>query len=209
MSDTIHLLRKDLLLLLRYAWIILLFAFVFSGLFGNSPQIGLLPAMLFILNMNADIRSTGRQFIVTLPVPRATLVLAKYVSSVLLVTAGLAISMAVNWIGAKIQGIAFGFEPAYLGQTLLFLIILAAVYTPLYYWLSSINTFVINVVFIILMTIGNQVVYQLYTGAVHIGLVKALAAYPLIGPAIAAIITLALLIGSYHLSKNIYLRKDI
>ncbi|MNC49967.1 ABC-2 family transporter protein [compost metagenome] len=111
--------------------------------------------MLMLMNAcSLDVQHNNQRFLVSLPLPRHQLVLAKYLSllpyAAISLTCTLLIYLAGVATGRTIEPIAW--------RELLLVIacfpLLASFYFPLYYWLGQKGMQIVNMIFMMLVMIG-------------------------------------------------------
>ncbi|MDU4698399.1 MULTISPECIES: ABC-2 transporter permease [Paenibacillus] len=211
MSSLIHLVRKDLLLLQRYIWLLCIYAVVFSGFVqsDSSPLYGMLPGMVLILALNADMRLPSQQFLVNLPVRRSFLVLSKYVSAFALMLVAFAFCMLLNAGADLVHGQAVTIHPVQLLSILLTQILFMAIYIPLYYWLGLNGAQYLNVAMIIVVMIGSQLATDLLSREDTLRLSEAMTAHPAIAGLLGVCVAALAVVISFGVSNNIFARRDL
>ncbi|MDU2242594.1 MAG: ABC-2 transporter permease [Paenibacillus sp.] len=211
MPSLIHLVRKDLLLMQRYIWLLVIYSVVFSGFVqtDSSPLYGMLPGMVLILALNADMRLSSQQFLVNLPVRRSFLVLSKYASAFMMMLLAFVFCMLVN-VGAN----AFHGQPAAInpGQMLgIFYaqVLFMAIYIPIYYWLGLKGAQYLNVAMIIVIMIGSQLASGLMSDEDTLLLSSAVKAHPAAAGFLGAGVVGLAVIVSFAVSRTIFARRDL
>lgn len=211
MPHLIQLVRKDFLLLQRYLWLLFIYMVVFSGFVQSdgSPLYGMLPGMVLILALNADMRLPNQQFLVNLPVRRSYLVLSKYVSAFILMLLAFALCMLLNTGANAVHGQSTAVN---LGQMLgIFLaqLVFMAIYIPIYYWLGLKGSQYLNVAMIIVVMSGSQ----LSSGLLSDGGTKPLSAsitnHPIAAGLLGASAGILALVVSYLVSRMIFAKRDL
>ncbi|SDL54086.1 ABC-2 transporter permease [Paenibacillus jilunlii] len=156
MYSSFYLIRKDFILTRKYLLLLLLFYMVigYSNLESYIVS-ALFPSMLMLMNAcSLDVQHNNQRFLVSLPLPRHQLVLAKYLSllpyAAISLTCTLLIYLAGVATGRTIEPIAW--------RELLLVIacfpLLASFYFPLYYWLGQKGMQIVNMIFMMLVMIG-------------------------------------------------------
>jgi len=157
-SNVINLVRKDFILQRRYVWIIILYVLGFSGLFStNNPNMlfGFFPGMMLILVVGSDMRLGSQQFLLTLPVKRSIIVLAKYVSSVLAILLAEAVSFGISFGIRQFNSEVVFNEYFLLIWSLASVLLMMCIYLPLYYWLGIHGAQFLNIAMMVIVMIGN------------------------------------------------------
>ncbi|MGG6311244.1 ABC-2 transporter permease [Paenibacillus macerans] len=211
MPNLVHLVRKDVLLMQRYIWLLVIYAVVFSGFVqtDSSPLYGMLPGMVLILVLNADMRLPSQQFLVNLPVRRSFLVLSKYASTFIMMLFAFVFSMLLNAGATAVHG-----QPVVwnLGQMLsIFLaqILFMSLYIPIYYWLGLNGAQYLNVAMIIVIMIGSQLASGLLSGDETLRLAATAAEHPVAAGLLGGSAAVLSVVVSYLASRAIFARRDL
>ncbi|MFD1177308.1 ABC-2 transporter permease [Paenibacillus puldeungensis] len=211
MHNLVHLVRKDLMLMQRYLWLIAIYAVVFSSFVqsGNSPLYGMLPGMVLILILNTDIRLPNQHFLVSLPVRRRFLVMSKYVSCLIGIVAALFCCLLLNAGADAMYG-----RPIHWDWSLTFTLLLAQVlfmslYIPFYYWLGLKGAQYMNVAMIVVLMVGSQVVSELLGGEDAIKLLTTVGQHPYAAGLLGVSVTLLVMVISYFISRAIFTRRNL
>ncbi|WP_088546966.1 ABC-2 transporter permease [Paenibacillus aquistagni] len=155
----LNLLRKDFIALKSSLWMTLLFLVVFSVAFIPKVEVSLYLVGIYTafasLNLGTmiDIKNHNHKFLVTLPVKRKQLVQAKYIAAILYTLFGVFASYGIHTL------VTFAMpelhKPEYSAIDLLapigIMLVLSAIYMPLFYSLSKKGAAIINVVFMIIL----------------------------------------------------------
>ncbi|QQZ59890.1 ABC-2 transporter permease [Paenibacillus sonchi] len=156
MYSSFYLIRKDFILTRKYLLLLLLFYMVIGYSNQDSYIVSaLLPSMLMLMNAcSLDVQHNNQRFLVSLPLPRHQLVLAKYLS--LLPYAAISL---ISTLLIYLAGVATGraIEPIAWRDLLLMIAcfpLLAAFYLPLYYWLGQKGMQIVNMIFMMLVMFG-------------------------------------------------------
>lgn len=209
MPNIMRLLRKDLILVQRYLWLLAIYAFVFSGFIqSNQPFLlySLLPGMLMILAIGNDMRTPNQQFMVSLPVSRNYLVLAKYASSLMFLILSLAICAVINTMAHVLKNGEILVDTQIILGTLVSMTLFVSIYMPLYYWLASKGAQFLNIAMMIVIMVGNGTVSEILGEPF---LANIIADQPGLVGIFAAGITVLALIVSYLISLSIFRNKDL
>lgn len=211
MHNIVHLVRKDLMLLQRYLWLVAIYAIVFSSFVqsGISPLYGMLPGMVLILILNTDIRLPNQHFLVSLPVRRKFLVMSKYVSCLIGIVASLFFCLLLN-AGAD----AVFSRPIHWDWELTFTLLLAQIlfmslYIPFYYWLGLKGAQYLNIAMIVVLMLGSQTVSEILSSHDAIKLLTTLNQHPYAAGLLGVSITLLVMVISYFISCAIFTRRNL
>ncbi|WP_195575101.1 ABC-2 transporter permease [Paenibacillus sp. 1001270B_150601_E10] len=155
----LNLLRKDYIALKSSLWMTALYLVVFSVALIPNLEVSLYLVGIYTafasLNLGTmiDIKNHNHKFLVTLPVNRKQLVQAKYIAAIIYTVLGVLASYGIHRL------VPFAFpelnKPEYSAIDLLapigIMLVLSAIYMPLFYTLSKKGAAVINVVFMIIL----------------------------------------------------------
>lgn len=212
MSSAFYLIRKDFALIRKFMLLLIPY-FILMGYtnFDNYTMFTLFPAMLLLINScSMDAQHHNQKFLVSLPIRRQQIVMAKYLAlipycaisllcTLLLYTAGYAFGRATEAIAWREIAVSVASFP-----------VLAAIYLPLYYWLGQKGTQVVNLIFIMLIML-NVTAFAHLTQKVPV-----LSDWILMGksdsflvPVIAGLGYIIIIYCSYLLSLRIFLKKDV
>ncbi|MFD7525170.1 ABC-2 transporter permease [Paenibacillus chitinolyticus] len=151
LSKDFRVMRKELLWMAVY---VIFFAISFS----NSPMGGvvvqLVPSiMLLFISANHDVKNRNFILLGSLPVRRSDIVGARYVSVLLFGVLGTGIGFIVSTITSMIRGTGgiSSFSWGTSGILGVMLLVYAAIYLPLHYWLGDKYLQVISVIMMILL----------------------------------------------------------
>lgn len=209
MPNMMRLLRKDMILVQRYLWLLAVYAFVFSGFIqSNQPFLlySLLPGMLMILAIGNDLRTPNQQFMVSLPVGRNFLVLAKYVSSFMFLILSLAICAVINTTAYALKSGEILVDTQIILGTFVSMTLFVSLYLPLYYWLASKGAQFLNIAMMIVIMVGNGTVSEVLSEPF---LADKIANHPGLVLIFAAGVTVLALIVSYLTSLSIFRKRDL
>ncbi|WP_068785918.1 ABC-2 transporter permease [Paenibacillus phocaensis] len=211
MSSLIHLVRKDMLLMQRYIWLLVIYSIVFSGFVqtDSSPLYGMLPGMVLILALNADMRLSSQQFLVNLPVRRSFLVLSKYASAFMMMVLAFVFCMLVNAGANVFHGQSAAINQGQMLSIFCVQVLFMAIYIPIYYWLGLKGSQYLNVAMIIVIMIGSQLASSLLGGEDTVLLSSAVKAHPVAAGFLGAGVAGLALIVSYAVSRRIFARRDL
>ncbi|WP_435921134.1 ABC-2 transporter permease [Paenibacillus sp. DYY-L-2] len=209
MPNIMRLLRKDLILVQRYLWLLAIYAFVFSGFIqSNQPFLlySLLPGMLMILAIGNDLRTPNQQFMVSLPVGRNFLVFAKYVSSLMFLILSLVICAVINTTAHALKSGEMMVDTQIILGTFVSMTLFVSLYLPLYYWLASKGAQFLNIAMMIVIMVGNGTVSEVLSEPF---LADKIANHPGLVLIFAAGVTVLALIVSYLTSLSIFRKRDL
>ncbi|SMG22911.1 ABC-2 transporter permease [Paenibacillus aquistagni] len=206
----LNLLRKDFIALKSSLWMTLLFLVVFSVAFIPKLEVSLYLVGIYTafasLNLGTmiDIKNHNHKFLVTLPVNRKQLVQAKYIAAIIYTLFGVFASYGIHTL------VTFAMpelhKPEYSAIDLLapigIMLILSAIYMPLFYSLSKKGAAIINVVFMIIL-IGLAQPTAIVMNMVK---EKGISDDPML--ILVLIGVLLLFAASYFLTVHLFKRKD-
>lgn len=198
--------RKDWIVLRKYAWFFLLWLVFFS--FGNNGKLlgVMLPAMLIILISNIDL-NPFHKYAFSLPLSRREIILGKYLSSVFFMLTGLAATYLLQSAFFLLTGGELSYTLFQICVSGISLTMFITLYYPLYYWLGPkggqiLKMVVMLVAFTVTFTINTVIQNsQEWVTSTHIdsGMVI------MMGIGISGL----LLVLSYHLAAIIFRRIDV
>ncbi|MBY0014704.1 ABC-2 transporter permease [Paenibacillus typhae] len=212
MYNSFHLIRKDFIIVQKFILLLIPYYLVMGFTnFDNYTVFALLPAMLLLINScTMDVQNNNQKFLVSLPIPRQQIVMAKYLAilpySILSYACTVLLYLVAFSAGRTNDPLAW--------RELLLCIagfpLLASFYLPLHYWLGRKGTQVVNMVFIMLIMLNFAAVKQLMewfpglAGWVSNGTTDS----PLV-PVIAGLGYVLILFCSYLISLRVFTAKDI
>ncbi len=212
MPKVICLIRKDLILIQRYLWLILIYAFVFSGFIQSNDSTllyGLLPGLLLILAIGSDMRLPQQQFLVSLPVKRNYLVFSKYASSFIFLVLGIAVCLIMNVITDMVDyGVLKVNAPLVLG-TFVSMMVFMSIYLPLYYWLGIKGAQYLNIVMMVIIMVGNGAISSLLGSEDMSRSLEWVSAHAWAAGILTASATALVVFISYMISLAIFRKKDL
>ncbi|WGU96074.1 ABC-2 transporter permease [Paenibacillus dendritiformis] len=207
----LNLLRKDFIALKSSLGMLIFCLAVFSIAFIPRHDMSLFTVGFTIaivaLNMSTviDIRNHNHKFLVTLPIKRKHIVLAKYITTIITTLCGVLASYGIH----SLVTLAFPQlnkpDQSILGLLVLegMMLVLISIYMPLFYTLSKKGTEIINVVFIIaLVALINPLAI----------LMSMMNDDSFISSQLLFLISIGiflLLIASYYLTVHLFTRKDL
>ncbi|AIQ24161.1 ABC-2 transporter permease [Paenibacillus sp. NPDC058367] len=163
MYHSFYLIQKDFILLRKFLMLLIPF-FIFIA-YSNYHSFSLFtvmpPMLLLISSCSMDTQQLTQRFLVNLPVRRQELVRAKYFSILPYALVGLAATaftyLLIIMTGKEVTphfwqevGIAISIFP-----------LLAMLYLPIHYWLGAKGTQVVNLVFMMIIMVGPNVIGSL------------------------------------------------
>ncbi|SEG73109.1 ABC-2 transporter permease [Paenibacillus sp. UNC499MF] len=202
LSKDFRVMRKELLWMAVY---VVFFAVSFSGSRMGGVVVQLVPSiMLLFISANHDVKNRNFILLGSLPVRRSDIVRARYVSVLLFGVLGAGIGFVVSTATSMIRGMG-GVSAFYWGTSGLLgimLLMYAAIYLPLHYWLGDKYLQVISVIMMILLFASTSMLGFI---------VGATDKWGLPSPAAVTVITLAgvsAFFVSYLISLGIMKKKD-
>ncbi|KOP68081.1 ABC transporter permease [Bacillus sp. FJAT-18019] len=207
----LNLLRKDFIALKSSLWTIILYLAVFSFTFiPNSEMsiyfVGIYTAFgAIILTTMIDIKNHNHQFLITLPISRKQIVQAKYITAILYTIFAVVASYGIHWL-AKLAFPQFDKLDYSLWVILIsigIVLVLIAVYMPLFYTLSKKGAGIINAVFLIALITLAQPAAKL---------IKMMNEQDIVSTQTWLLVpagVLLLFIASYFLTISLFTRKDL
>ncbi|MNN49086.1 ABC-2 family transporter protein [compost metagenome] len=212
MYNSLYLIRKDFILVRKFLLLLIPYFMImgYTNLDGYT-MFALLPSMLMLMNTcSLDVQHNNQRFLISLPLPRHQLVLAKYLSLLPYALISLVCTLLIY-----LAGVATGrsIEPIDWRDLLLVIAcfpLLAAFYFPLYYWLGQKGMQVVNMIFMMLIMFSFT--------AMSSATKKFPALFDWINPentgnillwVIGGVAYLFILYSSYLISLRIFVKKDI
>ncbi|WP_339286651.1 ABC-2 transporter permease [Paenibacillus sp. FSL E2-0201] len=163
MYHSFYLIRKDFILLRKLLMLLIPF-FIFIA-YSNYHSFSLFtvmpPMLLLISSCSMDTQQMTQRFLVNLPVRRQELVRAKYFSILPYALVGLAATaftyLLIIMTGKEVTP-HFWQE---VGITIAIFPLLAMLYLPIHYWLGAKGAQVVNLVFMMIIMVGPNVIGSL------------------------------------------------
>lgn len=206
----LNLLRKDFIALKSSLWMTLLFLVVFSVAFIPKLEVSLYLVGIYTafasLNLGTmiDIKNHNHKFLVTLPVNRKQMIQAKYIAAIIYTLFGVFASYGIHTLVTFTMPELH--KPEYSAIDLLapigIMLVLSAIYMPLFYTLSKKGAAIINVVFMIIL-IGLAQPTAIVMNMVK---EKGISDDPML--ILVLIGVLLLFAASYFLTVHLFKRKD-
>ncbi|MEC0330941.1 ABC-2 transporter permease [Paenibacillus macerans] len=211
MSSIVRLLHKDLLLMKRYIGVLAVYAIVFSGFIqaNNSFLYGMLPGMVLILTLSADMQLPVQQFLVNLPVRRSLLVLSKYASAFIFMLAAFLLSVVLDKGAAVLQGGSVSWELSYLLGVFALQILVMSVYIPLYFWLGPKGAQFLNIAMMIFFFGVSFTVYNVLGSERAMGMIARIGAHPYVAGLMGICVAALAVFVSYKVSCLIFAKRDL
>ncbi|MGZ7444534.1 ABC-2 transporter permease [Paenibacillus sp. TH7-28] len=211
MSNIVRLLHKDLLLMKRYAGVLAVYAIVFSGFIqsNNSFLYGMLPGMVLILTLSADMQLPVQQFLVNLPVRRSLLVLSKYASAFFFMLAAFLLSVLLDKGAAVLQGVPVNWEPAYMLGVFSVQILVMSVYIPLYFWLGPKGAQFLNIAMMLFFFGGSFAVYSVLGSERAMALIARFGEHPYASGLMGICLAVLAVFVSFKISCLIFAKRDL
>jgi len=211
----LSLLRKDFIALKSSLWLGILYLVVFSAFFipkfsSSVHFVGIYTAFALInMGVMIDIKNNNHHFLITLPIKRKHIVRAKYISAIIYTVFGILASFGVHWgvkqtivdlniVDLNVPDLSFLdiLVPAAI------VLLLAAIYLPLFYALSKKGNSIISGVSVVTLIVMAQPIAQI----MNIVNESAFNSHQTLFLILAGI--LVLFIVSYHLAVNLFTRKN-
>ncbi|MNZ54746.1 hypothetical protein D3C78_726580 [compost metagenome] len=211
MSSISLLMRKDLLLLKRYLWLIVIYTIIFSGFVqkDNLLLYNFLPMLLLILVVNNDMQPSSQQFLGTLPVRRKVLVLSKYASAgSLLIIAGILGGLVNSLARYYLDGDMYFHTLLVVGSIISGLLFMA-LYIPLFYWIGPKGGQFLNIVLILFVMMGNGIVTGILSTEQTITIMDWFNNHPVESGIICSSAIIVAILTSYVISTAIFKQRDI
>lgn len=211
MSSISLLMRKDLLLLKRYLWLIVIYTIIFSGFVqkDNLLLYNFLPMLLLILVVNNDMQPSSQQFLGTLPVRRKVLVLSKYASAgSLLIIAGI-LGGLVNSLARYFLDGNMYFHTLLVVGSIISGLLFMALYIPLFYWIGPKGGQFLNIVLILFVMMGNGIVTGILSTEQTITIMDWFNNHPVESGIICGSAIIVAILTSYVISTAIFKQRDI
>lgn len=211
MSSIPLLMRKDLLLLKRYLWLIVIYAVMFSGFVQKNNYLlyNFLPMLLLIMVVNNDMQPSAQQFLGSLPVRRKILVLSKYVSAgSLIIISGILIGL-VNCLALILQAGNVNFNTYIVAGSTISGLLFMALYIPLYYWLGPKGRQFLNIVLILVVMAGNGTITAILSSEQANTITAWFNNHSLASGLMTVGIVIVAMLVSFVVSTTIYQKRDI
>ncbi|GIP52359.1 ABC-2 transporter permease [Paenibacillus vini] len=212
MPKIICLVRKDLILVQRYLWLIVIYAFIFSGFIQSNDSAllyGLLPGLLLILAIGTDMRLPNQQFLVSLPVKRNYLIFSKYASSFIFLILGIAVCLLMNMVTDLVDYGTLKINASLVIGTFISMTLFTSIYLPLYYWLGLKGAQFLNMAMMIIIMVSNGAVSSLLGSEDISRPLEWVSAHSLAASVLIASATALVVFISYQISLAIFRKKDL
>ncbi len=210
--NSLYLIRKDLILVQKFMLLLIPYYLVMGYTnFDGYTLFALFPAMILLINScTLDVQQNNQKFLISLPVPRQQLVLAKYLAILPYGMVSLVCTLLL-YLVAFLSGRTTGpLAWRELALCLAAFPLLASFYLPLYYWLGRKGTQVVNFVFIMLIMLSVSAASKLVEwmpGLSH--WVSTGNTDSILLPVIAGLGYVLVLFCSYLISLRVFAAKDI
>ncbi|MGW9127574.1 ABC-2 transporter permease [Paenibacillus chitinolyticus] len=205
----VALLSKDFRVMRKELWWMAAYVIFFAISFSGSPMGGvvvqLVPSiMLLFISANHDVKNRNFILLGSLPVRRSDIVRARYVSVLLFGVLGTGIAFIVSTVTSMIRGTggASAFSWGTSGILGVMLLVYAAIYLPLHYWLGDKYLQVISVIMMILLFASTSMLGLIVGATDKWGLPSPTAV------AVIAVAGAAAFFISYLISLGIMKKKD-
>ncbi|WNS45136.1 ABC-2 transporter permease [Paenibacillus sp. MMS20-IR301] len=212
MYSSMYLIRKDFVLTRKFMLLLIPYYLLMGYTNAEGYTLfSLFPAMLMLVNAcTIDMQNNNLKFLVSLPLPRQRLVLAKYLTLIPFTLFSLICTLLLFSFATIMGRLDEPLRWRELGLSVAAFPLLASFYLPLYYWLGQKGKQVVNFVFIMLIMFNITALssltkrYPALSEWVQTGNIS--------NSVIVVIGILAYIIiiyGSYLLSLRIFSKKDI
>ncbi|MHA6528874.1 ABC-2 transporter permease [Paenibacillus sp. BAC0078] len=212
MYSSLHLIRKDFILLRKFMLLMIPYFVIMAYTnIDYYTMFALFPSMLMMMNAcTLDVQHNNQRFLVSLPLRRQQLVLAKYLTVLPYCLISLSCTLLLYC-----TAFLLGWTSEPIAWRELFLVIatfpiLAAIYLPLYYWLGQKGMQFVNVIFMLMIMINVTGLSSLKDRfpALSEWLATGTTDNILI-PIIAGLGYVIILYCSYLISLRIFIKKDV
>ncbi|WP_211748199.1 ABC-2 transporter permease [Paenibacillus sp. Marseille-Q4541] len=207
----LNLLRKDFIVLKSSLRTILLYLVVFSVTFIPKSEMSIYFVGIYtafgsiLLATMTDIKNYNHNFLVTLPISRGHIVLAKYITTILYTLFGVLTSYGIHWLVElmfpQLNKPEYGIMDILISIGLL--LVLISIYMPLFYAFSKKGAGIINAVFMISIIILAQPV------AIFLDMMSK---KEVNGDQTLFLVLMGIFlvfVASYYLTKYLFTRKDL
>ncbi|QUL52308.1 ABC-2 transporter permease [Paenibacillus tritici] len=212
MYSSLHLIRKDFMLTRKFLLLMVPYYLLMGYLNAEAYTVfSLFPALLLLINScTIDMQHHNQKFLVTLPVPRQRLILAKYLMLIPFSLFSLICTLVLYVFAFKIGKLDAPLRWRELGLTTAIFPLIASFYLPVYYWLGQKGMQIVNMVFMLLVMLNFSALTSLSERYPDLALWMKTGKFDnvlLVGIVILAY--LVIIYGSYLLSLRIFVKKDI
>jgi len=211
MYNLLYLVRKDLFLVRKFMLLLILYYIYMAAVsFESFSLFTALPSILLLINScSMDILQKNQRLLVSLPVRRQQIVLAKYVSILPSTLFG-----AVCVFGLYLAGSLLGkdFEPSFwkdVAVSLLGVPLYIAIYLPVFYWLGDKGKGAVNIVFMMISLFATSNIVNLVNHSPRLTRWAVEVQDHLLLQAIVAIAYILIMSVSYMISLRIFKGKDL
>jgi ABC-2 type transport system permease protein len=209
---SIFLIQKDFILLRKFLLLLIpLFIFIAYSNYENFGLFTIMPPMLLLISScSMDTLQMTQRFLVNLPVRRQELVRAKYFSILPYALVGL-VATAFTYLLILMTGKEV--DPHFwqeVGLTISMFPLLAMIFLPIHYWLGSKGAQVVNVVFMMIVMIGPNVIGRFLQWFPEVANGLSFGGKSSFIPYIILVLIYVFLLScSYLISLRIFERKDL
>jgi ABC-2 type transport system permease protein len=212
MYNSLYLIRKDFILVQKFMLLLIPYYLIMGYTnFDGYTVFALFPAMILLINScTLDVQHNNQKFLISLPVPRQQLVLAKYLAvlpyGLLSFACTLLLYLVAFLTGRTSDPIAW----RELTLCLAAFPLLASFYLPLHYWLGQKGTQVVNFIFIMLIMLNFSAASKLMEWMPGLSRwVSTGKSDSILIPVIAGLGYVLILFCSYLISLRVFTAKDI
>ncbi len=212
MYSSFYLIRKDFFLVRKFLLLLIPYYMImgYTNLEAYT-MFALFPAMLTLLSACAlDVQDNNQRFLISLPVPRHQLVLAKYLSLLPYSLFSLICTLLLYLFGFVTGQTSEPIAWRDLLLTVASFPLLAAFYLPLYYWLGQKGMQIVNFIFIMLIMLNLTAMSNMTKHfPALLDWINPQTSGSILLWVIGAVAYLFLLYCSYLISLRIFVKKDI
>lgn len=212
MYNSLYLIRKDFVLVQKFVLLLVPYYIIMGYTnFEGYTMFALFPAMLLLINScTLDVQQSNQKFLISLPVPRQQIVMAKYMALLPYCLLSLVCTLLLYGVafiaGRATEPIAWRELALCIGTFPL----LAALYLPLHYWLGQKGTQVVNFIFIMIIMLNFAALNKIMTWFPNLSnWVTTGHTENILIPVIGGLAYLVVMFGSYLVSLRIFAAKDI
>ena len=212
MYSSLYLIRKDFMLTRKFMLLLVPYYILMGYVNAEAYTVfSMFPAVLLMINAcSIDMQHNNQRFLVSLPVPRQRLILAKYLTLIPFSLFSLICTLLLYLFALALGRIDAPLRWRELGLVTAAFPLLASLYLPLYYWLGQKGMQVVNFVFLMLIMLNLTALTNLTERY------PSLSEWILTGrmenvllPVIGILAYLSILYGSYLLSLRLFAKKDV
>jgi hypothetical protein len=212
MYSSLQLIRKDFVLTRKFILLMVPYYLILGYTNAEAYTLfSLFPAVLLLINScSIDMQHNNQRFLVSLPLPRQRLVLAKYLSLIPFTMFSLICTLLLYLIAFTLGRIDAPLRWRELGLSTAAFPLVASFYLPLYYWLGQKGMQVVNFVFLMLIMFNFTALTNLSERAPAISSwIQTGRLDNVLLPIIGILAYLIIIFGSYLLSVRLFISKEV